>query len=434
MYRLMIVDDDEMLRRGLVQNVDWAGHGFEVVAQAANGKEALCKMDESMPQLIVTDIQMPIMDGLQLTETISRLYPEVKIVLLTAYEEFEYAKKALEYKVSQYVLKYESQDSVLDAVLQAARQIEAESESRLLRGKSLDMQRRNFFREISCNKMELGEIQAQAGRLGISLSCGRCRMASFKIESLKAMDEIPFLIQTKEWFYAIEEAIRAVCREAGYDLSFFQGKEYLNAVIMEGENEPRRSREEIQSSGRPDLRDLLGDAMSRLMNRLDIHLYAGIGRWYDTIDRIHDSYMEALKINNLRDVLDREYPKRQYPILEYSPYMFAEETAEELVGKVSSYINMCFAKTDLSLERIADQVHLSANYVSTLFKKHSGMNISDYIIKIRMEHAAGLLSATNFRTYEIAERVGYTNSQYFSVLFKKFYGMTPKEYRNQNKI
>ena len=101
---------------------------------------------------------------------------------------------------------------------------------------------------------------------------------------------------------------------------------------------------------------------------------------------------------------------------------------------MSSYINMCFAKTDLSLERIADQVHLSANYVSTLFKKHSGMNISDYIIKIRMEHAAGLLSATNFKTYEIAERVGYTNSQYFSVLFKKFYGMTPKEYRNQNKI
>ena len=92
MYRLMIVDDDEMLRRGLVQNVDWARHGFEVGAQAANGKEALCKMDESMPQLIVTDIQMPIMDGLQLTETISRLYPEVKIVLLTAYEEFEYAK------------------------------------------------------------------------------------------------------------------------------------------------------------------------------------------------------------------------------------------------------------------------------------------------------------------------------------------------------
>ena len=106
-------------------------------------------------------------------------------------EEFEYAKKALEYKVSQYVLKYESQDAVLDAVLQAARQIEAESESRLLRGKSLDMQRRNFFREISCNKMELGEIQAQAGRLGISLSCGRCRMASVSYTHLDVYKRQP---------------------------------------------------------------------------------------------------------------------------------------------------------------------------------------------------------------------------------------------------
>ena len=421
MYRLMIVDDDEMLRKSLVQNVDWAGQGIEVVAEAANGREALCKMDESMPQLIVTDIQMPIMDGLKLTETISRLYPEVRIVLLTAYEEFEYAKKALEYRVSQYVLKYESQEAILDAVLQAVAQMEAETESRRLKGKNLDMQRRNFFREISCTKTSLGEIREQAERLGISLPQGPCLMVSFKIEALKAMDEIPFLVQTKEWFRAIEDAIGKRSGEAGYDISFFQGKEYLNAVIM------------TRGQGARNLIDLLGDAMSRLMNQLNIHLYAGIGRWYETIDCIHESYMEAIKLNNLRDVLDREYPKRQYPILEYSPDMFAEETLDELAGKVTGYINACYAKPELSLEQIAGQVHLSANYVSTLFKKHYGMNISDYMIKVRMEHAAKLLSDTNFKTYEIAERVGYTNSQYFSVLFKKFYGMTPKEYRNQNK-
>lgn len=423
MYRLMIVDDDEMLRRSLVQNVDWLAHGIEVVAEAANGKEALCKIDETMPQMIVTDIQMPIMDGLKLTETVSRLYPDIKIVLLTAYEEFEYAKKALEYKVSRYVLKYESQEAILEAVLFGVKQIEAEIESKRLMGKNLDMQRRNFFREISCSKTCLEEIKKQAEQLGISLPECRCLMVSFKIESLKAMDEIPFLVQTKEWFHEIEERIGQQCREAGYAISFFQGKEYLNAVVMEGE----------KSKGFHNLKDLLGETMSRLMNQLDIHLYAGIGRWYETIDGIHESYMEALKINNLRDVLDREYPKRQFPILEYSPDMFAEETLEELVGKVTGYINSYYARPELALEQIAAQVHLSANYVSTLFKKHYGMNISDYIIKIRMEHAARLLSATNFKTYEIAERVGYTNSQYFSVLFKKFYGMTPKEYRNQNK-
>ena len=324
-----------------------------------------------------------------------------------------------------------SQEAILNAVLRAAKQIEAETESRRLRGKNLDMQRRNFFREISCSKTGLKEIQNQAEQLGIGLPSGRCLMVSFKIEALKAMDEIPFLVQTKEWFCAIEDAIGKRCSQAGYDISFFQGKEYLNAVIME--REAAAQGEEKENKEPQKLRELLGDAMSRLMNQLNIHLYAGIGRWYETMDRIHDSYMEALKINNLRDVLDREYPKRQYPILEYCPDMFAEETLEELAGKVTGYINASYAKPELSLEQIAAQVHLSANYVSTLFKKHYGMNISDYMIKVRMEHAARLLSDTNFKTYEIAERVGYTNSQYFSVLFKKSYGMTPKEYRNQNK-
>ena len=138
-------------------------------------------------------------------------------------------------------------------------------------------------------------------------------------------------------------------------------------------------------------------------------------------------------INHLRDKLDKEYPKEEYPVLGYRPEMSAEETIEELVVKVKGYIDDCYAREELSLEEIAAQVHLSANYVSTLFKKHSGMNISDYIIKVRMEHAARLLADTNFKTYEIAEQIGYTNAQYFSVLFKKHYKMTPKEYRNKNK-
>ena len=423
MYRLMIVDDDKMLRKGLVQNVDWSSHGIKVVAEAVNGKDALCKMEEFMPQLIVTDIQMPIMDGLQLTETISHLYPEVKIILLTAYEEFEYAKRALEYKVSQYVLKYESRETILQAVLCAAEQIEMETERRFLKEKLLAIQQRNFYREICCNKTEIKDIEKQARNLGISLSYGYYGMISFKIESAKTMDETTFLVQTKVWFQAIEEAIGIKCKEAGYEISFFQGKEYLNLIMMN------------DKSNHKELVELLEDEMGKLMNQLSIHLYAGMGRWYETIDDIHKSYMEAVKINNFRDVLDREYPKDEYPILEYSPEMFAESAIEELVDKVTGYIDTFYAKKELSLEQIADQVHLSANYVSTLFKKYCGMNISDYIIKVRMEHAADFLTSTNFKTYEIAEQIGYANSQYFSVLFKKYYGLTPKEYRGQrNKV
>ena len=422
MYRLMIVDDDEILRKGLVQKVDWAQYGLEVVAEAKNGKEALYKMDESMPQIIITDIQMPIMDGLQLTKTISKLYPKVKIVLLTAYEEFEYAKKALEYRVCQYVLKYESDEAVLEAVQSAVKQIEAETESERLKEKNLEAQRRSFFREISCNKLERMAIEEQAQHLGIDLHCRRYGTVSFKIESLKSMDEIRFLVQTKEWFRAIEETIGKRCKEAGYAISFFQGKEYLNGVLLDE-----------QGDNGMEILNLLQHEILKLQTELNIHLYAGMGRWYETIDHVHESYMEALKVNHLRDILDKEYPKEEYPVLGYRPEMSAEETIEELVVKVKGYIDDCYAREELSLEEIAAQVHLSANYVSTLFKKHSGMNISDYIIKVRMEHAARLLADTNFKTYEIAEQIGYTNAQYFSVLFKKYYKMTPKEYRNKNK-
>ena len=279
MYSLMIVDDDEILRKGLVQKVDWVQYGLEVVAEAKNGKEALYKMDESMPQIIITDIQMPIMDGLQLTKTISRLYPKVKIVLLTAYEEFEYAKKALEYRVCQYVLKYENDEAVMEAVQSAVKQIEAETESERLKEKNLEAQRRSFFREISCNKLEPKAIEEQAEHLGIGLHCRRYGTVSFKIESLKSMDEIRFLVQTKEWFRAIEETIGKRCKEAGYAISFFQGKEYLNGVLLDE-----------QGDNGMEILNLLQHEILKLQTELNIHLYAGMGRWYETIDHVHESY------------------------------------------------------------------------------------------------------------------------------------------------
>lgn len=422
MYRIMIVDDDEILRKGLVQNIDWSAHGITVAAEANNGKDALCKIDEAMPQVIVTDIQMPLMDGLSLTETVSRLYPKIKIVLLTAYEEFEYARKALEYKVSEYVLKYESEETILSAVLQAVEQVKAENERELLKSRNREMEHKNLFRDICCYKRDPETIKRQMKDAGLLDTCCYYGTVSFKIESLTHMDEIKFLIQTKEWFQAIEDAIRTVLKAEGYEVHFFQGKEYLNAALMYHREDHG---EELLS--------LIREEIDKLRSELGINLYAGMGRWYGEISCLHDSYLEALKINNLRDVLDREYKKDTHRLLVYRPEMFAEETMEELVQKVTRFINECYAREDLSLDEIASQVHLSANYVSTLFKKYCGLNISDYIIKVRMEHAARLLETTKFKTYEIAEKIGYTNAQYFSVLFKKFHGMTPKEYRGVHK-
>ena len=113
MLRLMIVDDDEILRNGLVHNICWSEKNIEVVGTAKNGKEAVEKISVLAPDLILSDVQMPFMDGLELAEYVYKVYPEIKVILLTAFEIFEYAQRALKYGVTSYILKYESNDKIL---------------------------------------------------------------------------------------------------------------------------------------------------------------------------------------------------------------------------------------------------------------------------------------------------------------------------------
>lgn len=103
MYRLLIVDDEQILRQGLCRTIDWNSLGFEVADEAANGEEALIKIKRSAPDVVVTDIRMPVMDGLTLLEIAFERYPEVKFVILSGFEEFDYAKRALKMGALDYV-------------------------------------------------------------------------------------------------------------------------------------------------------------------------------------------------------------------------------------------------------------------------------------------------------------------------------------------
>ncbi|SFG63846.1 response regulator transcription factor [Oribacterium sp. WCC10] len=117
MIKVMIVDDERFVRRGIIQETDWELIGCEVVAEAGNGLEALEKARETRPDLVVSDIRMPEMDGLQLGEKLVELYPEIKLIYLTAYSDFEYARKALRVGASDYLLK-PFEDGELEATIQ----------------------------------------------------------------------------------------------------------------------------------------------------------------------------------------------------------------------------------------------------------------------------------------------------------------------------
>ena len=105
MLSLVIVEDEEIIRRGLVCTIDWLKLGARVVGEAANGREALRVIQETAPDVVLTDIKMPVMDGIALTETLKAEKNPAKVIYLTSYADFSYAQKALHLDVCDYLLK-----------------------------------------------------------------------------------------------------------------------------------------------------------------------------------------------------------------------------------------------------------------------------------------------------------------------------------------
>ena len=126
MYRIMLVDDEKVFRDGLRQNIDWGKYNLSVVAEAQNGKEALDMLDISKPNIVITDILMPEMDGLELAEHIHQTHPDVKVIMLTVMDGFAETRRSLRAQVVDYVLKFHYQEEVLPAVLKACGMIERE--------------------------------------------------------------------------------------------------------------------------------------------------------------------------------------------------------------------------------------------------------------------------------------------------------------------
>jgi two-component system response regulator YesN len=105
MHKLLIVDDDQIIRAGMQQSIEWEDHGIRVIGTASNGRECLEMIPECLPDIILTDIKMPFMDGLELGEKLREIMPSTKLIIFSGFDDFEYAQKAIKINVAEYVLK-----------------------------------------------------------------------------------------------------------------------------------------------------------------------------------------------------------------------------------------------------------------------------------------------------------------------------------------
>lgn len=175
MTKILLVDDERMIRKAIVNNIDWSRHGVQIVDDVANGEEALLVMAKEAVDIVITDIRMPIMDGLKLTEAIRTNYPKTRIIILSGYDDFEYARTAIKQGVQDYLLKPVSEEELIPSIRKLEKEIvnEYKNEREIFLSKKLLQENKVLIWTKVLQDLVHGgnseEIMVRAKKLGMNL-------------------------------------------------------------------------------------------------------------------------------------------------------------------------------------------------------------------------------------------------------------------------
>lgn len=183
-YKILLVDDEEEVRTSIIKKIDWDKVGFRVIGDAENGRDALEKIEFLEPDVVLTDIRMPYMDGLSLAEQIRKIRPSIKIIIFSGFDDFEYAKQAIKLNITEYILKPVNARELMEILERVRGNLDEEIER--LRGecalresfaKNLSILRENFLGNLVKGKLKPQEIAANMAEYNLDLSQGKAWVA-----------------------------------------------------------------------------------------------------------------------------------------------------------------------------------------------------------------------------------------------------------------
>ncbi|SFD97267.1 Helix-turn-helix domain-containing protein [Paenibacillus catalpae] len=558
MFKLIIVDDNKYERMGIKQAVDWASLGIEVVGTFANGADALASVGELHPDLIVTDIAMPMMNGIVLAERVREQYPAIKIIFTSCHSDFEFAKSAVNLGVYGYVLKpiiSGELETAVQGVLgemteRERRERERSGMLRQLEG-MLPLVQEQFFKELLLgNFRDEGDIRERIDFLRVSIPDN----SSFAMLALDVREEAEptsgelshSVVDTYYQSYTIKKAVGALAQRASFEPAA-DGEDTSNE---EASRERRVSAYPVQMAGDSFAVLLFGEPDQFLETAVDLHLMiterldrsviigmsqtsasladmaelyrqarqAALTTFYEGsspiiayseiedraerspfdavpgleslygdvkallsyggeegIDAFLDKYLivpgggapseSYVKVFvfmtlNLASVQLEEANKSFRLLLGEEPAVWSrvnglssvkeargwlrhilkalrEQLTErnptknqKVVDQIREIIGHRYSEP-LTIEDISKSVYLSGRHANHIFKKETGQTIFDYLIDYRIGIAKGLLKEQDSKVALVAEEVGYVNTSYFCLAFKKNVGMTPAEYKNK---
>ncbi len=385
MLKVFLVEDETIVREGFRDIIPWRQYGYVFVGEAADGEQALPLIRASRPDVLITDIRMPFMDGLVLSRLVSRELPDTKIIIISGYDDFEYARQALRIGVEQYLLKPVTKAMLIRTLVEVREKIQSEQEKK---EPPKEQQRRDQDQETVPETPPLPARTAQPEK---------------EEQSLKNLD--------------------------------------MAAV------DPGILREFLRNGAPGEIRRFAQDYVKSLGNAADSSLFCQYVMlnvrflalaYTEELGCAQAELLEGLTVMEMigRTVSRSELEEYTAQVLERALELREREAKSRHRGMISgalAFIDEHYTEESFSLKDAAGFMNVSASYFSAAFSQEMGQTFVEYLTQKRMERAKELLRRTDKRTAEIAGETGYRDPHYFSFVFRKTQGCTPREYRTGGK-
>ncbi|MCL6585970.1 MAG: response regulator [Anoxybacillus sp.] len=407
MYKLLIADDEPLEREGLELMIQRMLPEQFRIFHAENGRSAIQQVEQQRPDIVFMDIKMPGIHGLEAIAEIRKTYPSMKIVILTAYDYFTYAKEAISLGVNEYLLKPVKKEQIVAVLHKLVAEIAEEKKMREAELETKEKLAQLYtLNETTFTLFLMERIDDFAGKQA-PIELNRGFALTVQLETLPKEKRV--LEQMKDYAKSSGECLCSPL--VGHHFALF----FQTADELEEKTIPFAQR-----------------LLKQLEKLGQIPLKMGIGTIQSGVDGLKQSYKEAAlalyylpsfsRVQHIHDVPLTENVEPINPL--------AIETHQSMIEQVEVFLHENYHR-DLSLEEVAESVHLTPHYFSKLFKKQTGQTFIDYVTKLRIEKAKELLRDERLNIKEVCYDVGYKDPNYFSRVFKKWTNLTPKEYRQQ---
>ncbi|MFZ5814356.1 MAG: response regulator [Bacillota bacterium] len=430
--RILVADDEAIERTALRVLVQRFVPEADVVGEAGSGRQAVEMAEALRPDVILMDITMPGLSGLEALREIRERVPSVRCLIVSAYDHFHYAQEALRLGAVDYLLKPVKQHQMVEVLERLVREIRSERQRRQdeLRRKEQLHQLMPLVEGELVRLLEQGQVTSRTRdlleMLGLRFERGLCMAVGLGAQSfdgpLEAADRSATIREATERLGEVARSLFpcAVGHWDGTHLTIF--------VEIDGADDEYRSRVWSLEMARR-LRD-------RMKELTGVRFRIGIGEPYQGLELLARSYAEALtalrfdgvsdKVNHYGDLGNEGAAEGagRAPSGEWRPTPGMLRTVEQGKRFMDQHMH-----EEITLERVAREVALTPYYFGKIFSRITGQTVMDYLTRARVERAKQMLLNPEVSIKEACFAVGYSDPNYFSRVFKKVTGQTPSEFR-----